>query len=89
MVLFDISSTVELSICMGVACCGWPISSRVALVGSPDLRWETFPPLLPLLPMELHFHNVGEFEDFPIKFSGVVKIVRSKEKISSYATSSM
>ena len=32
--LFDIPFEVELSVCMGVACCGWPISSRVTLVGS-------------------------------------------------------
>ena len=37
-VLFDIPSAVELSVCMGVACCGWTIYSRVTLIGSPDLE---------------------------------------------------
>ena len=34
---FNIPSAVKLSVCMGVACCGWPISSSVTLIGSPYL----------------------------------------------------
>ena len=37
-VSFSIPSMVELSVCMGIACCVWHIYSSVAMVGSHDLE---------------------------------------------------
>ena len=44
MMSFSIPSAVDLSVCVGITCCGYPIFSSVTLIGSPALAlWNNAP----------------------------------------------
>ena len=84
MLEFTIPYAVELYICMGVACRGWPIYSRVNLIGLPDLALWNNPPNYASAADEITFFMMFErVRTEPLDSLVLLKLCDPKKKCSS------
>ena len=84
MLEFTIPYAEDLYICIGVACRGWPIYSRVTLIGLPDLALWNNPPNYASAADEITFFMMFErVRTEPLDSLVLLKLCDPKKKCSS------